>query len=425
MISKKISLIFLFLLFINNSLVNCFAPPKYDYSQYNTKYFNESLTNGQISQDADDASIFTFIKYVEKFGNQDDFSIKDVLIMKTGKSTKMENTLSYCINSAVLVSGHFLDFRRSQATTNDEGAFALCATNEGDLSVINSTVSTMGKNSVAVYLTDSSSFSGKNSYFSTTGENSPALSSNGFKSISLTNCSLYTSKKGSPLIQTNGGLYLTQTFGWARNSHAMIIDASTFVEIQKNSILNCTWEDIGDTVDASVVLIKNTSDHQIGDSDFIYFHLDNSTIETNSQIAPIIIIDRAKVNINMNNANIKSKIFLKVKNAEQQIDLFMRNSNVEGEIIADEKSKINIQLMSSNFTGAINPDGKAGFINYYMDKRSSLTLTGNSNFDEYYNDDQTQANVFKNSFTMGGVEDSSNHLYFSQLMLILLVYLLI
>ena len=194
-----------------------------------------------------------------------------------------------------------------------------------------------------------------------------------------------------------------------------------------NSTLNCSWKDGNDISDASGILLKNTSFNADEDKTIsTSFLLEKSTLEINSETAPMILVDDAYISFEIRNSKIKSKIFLKLKKAISTTSINFVNCDIEGDIIGDEKSKLNIMLTKTKFVGAINPDGKAGYVNFYMDKNSNVTLTGNSNCDEFYSADQTNSNVNKNSFSLSGLEeDSCSNLLISKIMLILLAYLLI
>ena len=140
----------------------------------------------------------------------------------------------------------------------------------------------------------------------------------------------------------------------------------------------------------------------------------------------MILVDNAYISFTFENSKVKSKIFLKVKNASEKMVVFFRNCDIEGDIIADEKANLDISLSNTNFVGAINPDGEAGHITFFLNKNSNVTLTGNSNCDSFYSEDRTNSNVIKKSFSLAGLEeDSSSNLLISKIMLLLCVYLLI
>ena len=89
----------------------------YNYTGYEYRYLNESIdsTKGMLQQNGDDSIVLLYVNYEKEpdYYNSKSFSIDDATIMKTGKSSNLDESLSYCINSAVLVSGHSITSSRS------------------------------------------------------------------------------------------------------------------------------------------------------------------------------------------------------------------------------------------------------------------------------------------------------------------------
>ena len=217
------------------------------------------------------------------------------------------------------------------------------------MNIQNSTISTQKKNSIAVHTIGDSDINGKDSIISTSGENSPAISTQKGSSISFNKCQLHTSKTGSPLFQILGYMYLKDSYGWAENSHAIIADGAINIEII-NSILNCSWKGNGD--DASGILLKNTSfNPDEENNNRLSLFLKNSTLEINSETAPMFLVDKAYISFDLQNSKIKSKIFLKFKNTSFKAHINLINCDIEGDIITDEKAYLTIDLSRTNFKG--------------------------------------------------------------------------
>ena len=127
-----------------------------------------------------------------------------------------------------------------------------------------------------------------------------------------------------------------------------------------NTTLNCSWKENGEDIpDASGILLKNTSFNANEDeTGFTNFYVKKSTLEINSETAPMILVDNAYVSFSLEDSKINSKIFLKLKNASSRTDINLKNCEIEGDIIADEKANLYFILTNSKFVGAINPDGK-------------------------------------------------------------------
>ena len=210
----------------------------------------------------------------------------------------------------------------------------------------------------------------------------------------------------------------------------MIIDGKINVQISGGSSLKCSG--VGTNSDDSCgILIKNSSEgngYEQGTSqNYTYLRIDHSILEISSETAPLILVDGAYASFQISGGStIKSKIFLKIKNTSSKIDIFMMSSVIEGDIIADENANLNILIQSgATYKGAINPDGKAGFVNVFIAEGATVELTGDSNVDEFVNSDQSKKNVITNGFKLDPEEDSSLGLFSSKLMLLLLACLVI
>ena len=417
-----------FLIFIISAEITIISgKASYNYSGYSYKFMNQSINSsaGMIQQNDDDSSALLYVspREDEDYSLTATFRVEDVTIMKSGKSNNLENSLSHCINSAVLNSGWNINLNITNVQTIGEGAIAFCATDSGRMTAYDSNILTLSKNSIAMHASENSSVTGRGSFIITTGENSPAISGQKDTRIQTFNCQLYTSKKGSPLFQTFGYLEIRNSYGLARNSHAIIADGFYSIVIYKTT-LNCLWEEVGD--DVSVILLKKTSFDQNSDSDTSSLIFENSFFETNIEIAPMILVDGSKTYIFLRSIKVKSKILIKIKNSSSMITIKLYGSEIEGDIIGDEKANIYLELVGTKFKGAINPDNKADYVNINMMSNSNITLTGNSNCDEFSNYDQTNSNIIKNSFSLSGLKEySSSSLLVSKMMLLLLVCFMI
>lgn len=426
MIQMKI----IFILLIAGTLAEEGEEPAYNYTLYNTKRVNEKISGTLILQQEEDASALSY--YVRNRGYETKiYTINGSIIYKSGKSNNLEKTLSLCFNSAILASEYSVNFENSFLNTTDSGSIALCAVDGGKITARNSTIITHSANSNALRA-KSGSVSVSHSIIQTLGENSPIFSDEIGSSVSCDGCELYTAKTGSPLVHTKGSCSLRNTNGYAENSQAIIIDGKINVFIQSGTKLKCSGKGTSaDSSDACGILIKNSTagnGHQVGTSqNYTSLIINNGSLEITDETAPMILVDGAYSDFFFTWATIKSKIFLKIKGTSSKINLYMNRCDIKGDIIGDENTHLSISLQSSNFTGAINPDGKAGYIDFFMSESSTLTLTGNSNFDAYYNADRTKSNVITNSFSMNGVEedDSSLSILCSKFMLLLLVCLLV
>ena len=203
-------IIFIILIFgINADETNNQNELTYNYSSYNSFIVNTSLNSYSKELTDDDSSVISFFRYSDGDWSRYEYTIQNSLISKTGKSSNLDNSFTYCINSAVLNSGHDVKISDSSITTNADGAIALCTRKDGSITVSQSTISTTDSNSPAFH-SYSGYISGENCTIKTKGQNSPAMSVGKNGQISCPKSQITTNGKGSPLIDSKGTIFLNR-----------------------------------------------------------------------------------------------------------------------------------------------------------------------------------------------------------------------
>ena len=79
----------------------------------------------------------------------------------------------------------------------------------------------------------------------------------------------------------------------------------------------------------------------------------------------------------------------------------LASQSVSGDIVVDDISTLDLNLSSSDITGAINSDNSSGSIALTLDENSSITLTGDSYVTEF-NGDISQINAGNFHFYVNG-----------------------
>ena len=153
-------IIYIFLIFIISADFSLSSEPTaYNYTGYSAKFMNKSidyLTSPLIQQSENDSSALLYVSHRENNYHSSlsaDYKVGNTTIQKEGISTNLENSLSYCINSAVLDSGLYISLSNVSVYSKAEGAIGVCVTNGGEVRVSESSVSTQSKNSIAIHAT--------------------------------------------------------------------------------------------------------------------------------------------------------------------------------------------------------------------------------------------------------------------------------
>ena len=121
----------------------------YNYSSYNSSRINYpnavqfAYNNYEnlLVQNEEDSSVLLYY-HGNGLYNPNEFNMNNSYLYKHGKSNKLADIFSYCINSAVLDSGYRVKLFNSFINTTDEGSIALCSTDGGSLSATNTIIVT-------------------------------------------------------------------------------------------------------------------------------------------------------------------------------------------------------------------------------------------------------------------------------------------
>jgi len=272
---------------------------------------------------------------------------------------------------------------------------------------------------------------------STTGSSSPSLSTlKGKGVINCDYCTLSTSGSGSPLIYSNGEIKVTNTTGKATNAQMVVIEGkNTAVTVEKFSILECYGN--GKSVDnCGIFLYQSTSGN---DKEGINtFNCLNSAMKILKQSkvydsAPMFFVTNTKANINLEKCdfNYGSNIFLNIKGTSEwgksgsnggQVTLNLKNQEIKGDLIVDKISTLNLVMINSTFTGAINNGKTASKLNINLDKNSKIILTKNSYYTSLTNEDKSGKNIDKKNFKFSSY-DVGKWIKTSSLVLIIFLFL--
>lgn len=144
--NKILVLIFFLLsiLHVNTNFLRYLQPGSntnnYDYSKITAVSTDQSLSNADLSSTTSDQSVV----YITTSG----LTITDSTLTKSsGDSSNTENSEFYGVNAAVLVQGGEVSITGGNINTNAKGANAICATNDGKVTISGTTIKSTGDSS--------------------------------------------------------------------------------------------------------------------------------------------------------------------------------------------------------------------------------------------------------------------------------------
>lgn len=249
----------------------------------------------------------------------------------------------------------------------------------------------------------------KNVVINTNGQSCAALATDrGEGEVHVSNSELNTgvskeSGRGSPIIYSTGNITVVDSTGTAYVSQIACIEGKNSIELTNcdlSAAAGGNREDNGEYVDLGGVFIYQSmsGDADVGTSTFT---AKNSvlSIEEDSDYydsAPMFHVTNTKAIINLDSTelNFGSGILLDVSGQSQwgtvgsnggELTFNAKDETLDGNIIVDSISSLNMTLSSTSYIGAINPSDDFGQTDLVIDSDSDWTLDGDSHISSLEN----------------------------------------
>ena len=418
--NKILVLIFFLLsiLHVNTNFLRYLQPGSntndYDYSTISAVSTDQSLSNADLSSTTSDQSVV----YITTSG----LTITDSTLTKSsGDSSNTENSEFYGVNAAVLVQGGEVSITGGNINTNAKGANAICATNDGKVTISGTTIKSTGDSSArGLHATYGGSITATGVSISSTGGSCATLATDrGEGTVSCTNCELSTAGSGSPLIYSTGDITVSKTTGTSTGAQAVVVEGKNTATVKDSSNLKCNGIGNRNNVDQCGVMLYQSMS---GDADdgISTFNCENSNIEIQSgssvySSAPMFFITNTDAFIKLNGCTFTygSGTFLSAKGTSEwgtsgsnggDVILNLTNQNIVGDFVVDANSDLTINMVNSTITGTINSAKTADDLSINLDSASKITLTGNSYYTSISNSDKTGANIINGSYSLSSYD---------------------
>ena len=422
--NKVLVLIFFLLsiLHVNTNFLRYLQPGSntnnYDYSKITAVSTDQSLSNADLSSTTSDQSVV----YITTSG----LTITDSTLTKSsGDSSNTENSEFYGVNAAVLVQGGEVSITGGNINTNAKGANAICATNDGKVTISGTTIKSTGDSSArGLHATYGGSITATGVSISSTGGSCATLATDrGEGTVSCTNCELSTAGSGSPLIYSTGDITVSKTTGTSTGAQAVVVEGKNTATVKDSSNLKCNGIGNRNNVDQCGVMLYQSMS---GDADdgISTFNCENSNIEIQSgssvySSAPMFFITNTDAFIKLNGCTFTygSGTFLSAKGTSEwgtsgsnggDVILNLTNQNIVGDFVVDANSDLTINMVNSTITGKINSAKTADDLSINLDSASKITLTGNSYYTSISNSDKTGSNIINGSYSLSSYDDDDD-----------------
>ena len=256
----------------------------------------------------------------------------------------------------------------------------------------------------------------KNVIINTNGQSCAALATDrGEGEVHVSNSVLNTgvskeSGRGSPIIYSTGNITVADSTGTAYVSQIACIEGKNSIELTNcdlSAAAGGNREDNGEYVDLGGVFIYQSmsGDADVGTSTFSAANSFLSIEEDSDyyKTAPMFHVTNTKAIINLEKTelNYGSGTLLDVSGQNQwgtegsnggELTFNAKDETLDGNVIVDSISSLNMTLSSTSFIGAVNPSDDFGQTDVVIESGSDWTLDGDSHISSLENNGEINYN---------------------------------
>lgn len=349
-------------------------------------------------------------------------TLSNISVTKTGDSDGGDNTSFYGTNSAIIAkSGANLTLKNISVKTNATGANGVFSyggsttTNNSSsdgttITISDSSITTLKDNSGGIMTTGGGNMNAYNLTINTSGTSSAAIRTDrGGGNVTVEGGTYTTNGQGSPAIYSTANIKVSNAKLISNASEGIVIEGKNSVTIEDTELTDSNTKLNGkSTTYKNVFLYQSMSgDAANGNSEFT---AKNSKIITNKGDSFYVTNTTAIINL-INNTIVNNDTegnFLRIKSDSWgnsgsnggDVTLNLSSQKVNGNIVVDSISTLDITMNNSYFEGIINKENSAKKINLKIDENSTIKLTGDSYVTSFTNDDSTNSNIDFNGYKL-------------------------
>lgn len=354
---------------------------------------------------------------------ENDVTLSDITVSKTGDSEGGDNTSFYGINSAILAKdGAALTIENITVSTDAIGANGVFSyggsattnniSSDGTtINISNSVITTSKDNSGGIMTTGGGILNANNLTVTTAGTSSAAIRTDrGGGTVNVDGGTYTTTGQGSPAVYSTADVSVKNSELVATNSEGIIIEGKNSVTIN-----NCNLTDTNNKLNGLSTTYKNIFLYQSMSGDaadgLAEFTAIDSNITTNK--GDTFYVTNTSASINLNNTIIKNNDsdgnFLRIQKDSWgnegsnggNVTLNTENQEMCGNIIVDSISTLEISLNSNSYyEGIINGENTAKSITLKLDASSNIRLMGDCYVTELDDESGDYSNIDFNGYKL-------------------------
>ena len=331
-------------------------------------------------------------------------TIKNPSITKSGDSDG-DNADFYGTNAAVLTYNNAtLNIEGGTITTNGSHANAVFAYGTGIINISNTKINTTSNNSGGIMVTGGGTLTANSCTVKTTGNSSASIRSDrGGGTLTVNGGTYETNGVGSPAIYSTANIIVNDANLISTSSEGLVVEGANLIEINNTKVT-----DTNNSLNGNSETYKNVFLYQSmsgdAESGTASFKAKNSTLITNKGDTIFVTNTTATIELENNTITNNDGDFLRIQTGKWgksgsnggNVTLTMSNQKIDGNIIVDSISTLEMKLSNSVFNGSINNENKAKNINLTLSSDSVLSLTQDTYLDSLKNSTEDNSNIYSN-----------------------------
>ena len=353
--------------------------------------------NGTAANNADDDAVLSNMSFSSENDDENALradgvtvSLADCTITKTGSSSNTENGDFYGMNAALLAENGaqvtVTGGEVSTSATNGNGIFSY-----GSGTVVNvsgTKIRTAERNSGGIQTTGGGKMNAEDLDVQTEGNSSAAIRSDrGGGTVNVKGGTYVTNGTGSPAIYSTADISVSDAVLTANNSEGIVVEGKNSVKLTDCNLsgkMQGTYNDDSENIQCIMIYQSMSGDADVGEA---YFEANGG--EITSLAGDMFYVTNTSCEIKLSGVkfNMADGVFLRAvgnsssrgwgKSGENggDVKMTLTDQTVEGDIVVDEISSLDLDMSGSVLTGAINADNSGGNISVFLDENSTWNLT--------------------------------------------------
>lgn len=364
--------------------------------------------NGTAANNADDNAVLSNMSFSSENDDENALradgvtvSLADCTITKTGSSSNTENGDFYGMNAALLAENGaqvtVTGGEVSTSATNGNGIFSY-----GSGTVVNvsgTKIRTAERNSGGIQTTGGGKMNAEDLDVQTEGNSSAAIRSDrGGGNVNVKGGTYVTNGTGSPAIYSTADISVSDAVLTANNSEGIVVEGKNSVKLTDCTLsgkMQGTYNDNSENIQCIMIYQSMSGDADVGEA---YFEANGG--EITSLAGDMFYVTNTSCEIKLSGVkfNMADGVFLRAvgnsssrgwgKSGENggDVKMTLTDQTVEGDIVVDEISSLDLDMSGSVLTGAINADNSGGNISVFLDENSTWNLTSDSYISSFEGD---------------------------------------